>query len=193
MRAFLDWFEAPSDADPVLEAGLAHFRLVTVHPFDDGNGRIARAVADMALARSERSSQRFYSMSSQIRAERRAYYDRLERAQRGTTDVTEWLLWFVGCVGRSIDAADARLSAVQAKARFWQRAGALPINQRQRQVLNRILDGFEGHLTTSKWAKLAKCSQDTALRDISFLVERGLLARNPGGGRSTSYDLVPEA
>ena len=193
MRAFLDWFEAPSDADPVLEAGLAHFRLVTVHPFDDGNGRIARAVADMALARSERSSQRFYSMSSQIRAERRAYYDTLERAQRGTTDVTEWLLWFVGCVGRSIDAADAQLSAVQAKARFWQRAGAVPINQRQRQVLNRILDGFEGHLTTSKWAKLAKCSQDTALRDISFLVERGLLARNPGGGRSTSYDLVPEA
>ena len=192
MRTFLDWFEARS-ADPVLEAGVAHFRFVTVHPFDDGNGRIARAIADMALARSERSPQRFYSMSSQIRAERRAYYDTLERAQRRTTDVTEWLLWFVGCVGRSIDAADAQLSAVQAKARFWQRADALPINDRQRKVLNRILDGFEGPLTTSKWARLAKCSQDTALRDITFLVERGLLIRNPAGGRSTSYELATEA
>lgn len=130
--------------------------------------------------------------AARLAAERRAYYDTLERAQRGTTDVTEWLLWFVGCVGRSIDAADAQLSAVQAKARFWQRADALPINERQRKVLNRILDGFEGPLTTSKWAKLAKCSQDTALRDITFLVERGLLVKNRGGGRSTNYSLAME-
>ena len=193
MRAFLDWFEAPSEVDPVLEAGVAHLWLVTIHPFDDGNGRIARAVADRALARSERSSQRFYSMSSQIRAERKAYYDILERTQRGTTDVTGWLDWFLGCLGRSIESSATALSAVLAKARFRERAAGLALNERQRRVLNRLLDGFEGKLTTSKWAKLAKCSQDTALRDITFLVERGMLARNPGGGRSTSYDVVTDA
>ena len=192
MQAFLEWFEAPSEIDPVLAAGLAHFWFVTIHPFDDGNGRIARAVADMALARSERSSQRFYSMSSQIRMERKAYYDVLERTQRGTTDVTRWLDWFLACLGRSIDRSATTLSAVLAKARFWERAAGVAINERQRRVLNRLLDGFEGRLTTSKWAKLARCSQDTALRDITFLVDRGMLARNPGGGRSTSYELVTE-
>ena len=186
--------EGPGDADPVLRAGLAHLWFVTVHPFEDGNGRIARAVADMALARSERSPQRFYSMSSQIRAERAAYYDILERTQRGTTDVTDWITWFLACLGRSIDAAGTALAAVLAKARFWERAGDLALSERQRRVLNRLLDGFEGKLTTSKWAKLARCSPDTALRDITFLVDHGLLRRNPGGGRSTSYDLVaPEA
>ena len=193
MRAFLDWFEAPAQNDPVLKAGLAHLRFVTIHPFDDGNGRIARAVADMALARSEKSSQRFYSMSSEIRAERRTYYDVLERTQRGRSDVTEWMAWFLGCLGRSIDAAGVALAAVLAKARFWERAGEHPIHERQRRVLNRVLNGFEGTLTTSKWAKLAKCSQDTALRDITYLVDRGLLARNPSGGRSTNYDLVIDA
>ena len=152
--------------------------------------RIARAVADMALARSERSSQRFYSMSSQIRAERSAYYDVLERTQRGTTDVTDWITWFLACLRRSIDAAGTALAAVLAKARFWERAGDLALNERQRRVLNRLLDAFQGKLTTSKWAKLAKCSQNTALRDISFLVDHGLLSRNTGGGRRTSYELV---
>ena len=191
-QAFLDWFEAPSELDPVLAAGLAHFWFVTIHPFDDGNGRIARAVADMALARSERSSQRFYSMSSQIRAERKAYYGVLERTQRGTTDVTGWMDWFLACLGRSIESSATSLSAVLAKARFWERAAGVAVNERQRRVLNRLLYGFEGKLTTSKWAKLARCSQDTALRDITFLVARGMLARNPGGGRSTSYELVTE-
>ena len=193
MRAFLDWFEAPAEADPVLRAGLAHLWFVTVHPFEDGNGRIARAVADMALARSEDSSQRFYSMSSQIRAERAAYYEVLERTQRGTTDVTDWMTWFLACLGRSIDAAGTALAAVLAKARFWERAGGIALNGRQRRVLNRVLDGFEGKLTTSKWARLAKCSQDTALRDIMALVDHGLLARNPGGGRNTSYRLVTDS
>ena len=191
MRAFLHWFEAPAEADPVLRAGLAHLWFVTVHPFEDGNGRIARAVADMALARSEDSSQRFYSMSAQTRAERGDYYDALERTQRGTTDVTDWMTWFLACLGRSIDAAGTALAAVLAKARFWEGAGGIALNERQRRVLNRVLDGFEGRLTTSKWAKLAKCSQDTALRDIMALVDHGLLARNPGGGRNTSYRLVP--
>ena len=190
MRAFLYWFEAPAETDPVLEAALAHLWFVTVHPFEDGNGRIARAVADMALARSEGSSQRFYSMSSQIRTERNAYYEILERTQRGTTDVTEWMGWFLACLGRSIDSAGTALAGVLAKARFWERAAGLALNERQRLVLNRLLDGFEGKLTTSKWAKLAKCSQDTALRDIAFLIDHGLLVRNPGGGRSTSYRLV---
>ena len=193
MRAFLHWFETPADTDPVLRAGLAHLRFVAVHPFEDGNGRIARAIADMALARSEGSSQRFYSMSSQIRAERAAYYDVLERTQRGTTGVTRWMTWFLACLGRSIEAAGTALAAVLAKARSWERAGGLALNERQRRVLNRILDGFEGRLTTSKWAKLAKCSQDTALRDITFLVGHGLLTRNPGGGRNTSYSLVTDA
>ena len=193
MGAFLDWFEAPPGIDPVLAAGLAHLWFVTIHPFDDGNGRIARAVADMALARSERSSQRFYSMSSQIRAERNAYYEVLKRTQRGATDVSDWLGWFLACLGRSIASADTALAGVLAKARFWERAARLSLNDRQRLVLNRLLDGFEGKLTTSKWAKLAKCSQDTALRDIAFLVDRGVLVRNPGGGRSTSYGLATDS
>ena len=205
MRAFLHWFgtpaerdallryEVPAQGDPVLHAGLAHLWFVTVHPFEDGNGRIARAVADMALARSEESSQRFYSMSSQIRTERAGYYDVLERTQRGTTDVTDWMAWFLACLGRSIDAAGTALAAVLAKARFWERAGGLALNERQRRVLNRVLDGFEGKLTTSKWAKLAGCSQDTALRDILFLVGHGLLARSPGGGRNTSYRLLTDS
>ena len=190
METFLDWFEAPAKTEPVLNAGLAHLWFVTIHPFDDGNGRIARAVADMVLARSEGSSQRFYSMSSQIRAERNAYYEVLERTQRGSTDVTAWIGWFLACLGRSIDSAATALAGVLAKARFWERAAGLSLNDRQRLVLNRLLDGFEGKLTTSRWAKLAKCSQDTALRDIAFLVDHGVLVRNPGGGRSTSYRLA---
>jgi Fic family protein len=191
MTAFLEWFEtAGADHDPVLKAGLAHLWFVTIHPFDDGNGRIARAIADLALARSERSAQRFYSMSRQIRQERTAYYDILERTQKGALDVTPWMEWFLACLSRAIEGAQTELAAVLAKARFWQTLGTVPINDRQRLMLNRLLDGFEGHLTTSKWATIAKCSADTALRDILQLVERGIFVRNAGRGRSTSYSLA---
>ena len=190
MRRFLHWFETDSGIDPVLRAGMAHFWFVTIHPFDDGNGRIARAIADLALARSENSPQRFYSVSAQIRQERNAYYDMLEKSQQGTLDITPWMDWFLGCLGRAIGGAQLTLSAVLAKARFWERIQGVALNDRQRLVLNRLLDGFEGKLTTSKCAKLAKCSQDTALRDILPLVERGILVRNPEGGRSTSYALA---
>jgi len=194
MKAFLDWFNAKPDLDPVLKAGLAHLWFVTIHPFDDGNGRIARAIADMALARSENSPQRFYSMSAQIRQERGAYYDMLEETQKWTLDITPWMGWFLGCLGRAIDGAQTTLSAVLAKARFWEAiagaAAGIAINERQRLVLNLLLDGFQGKLTSSKYAKLGKCSHDTALRDILTLVERGILVRNPEGGRSTSYALA---
>ncbi len=193
MQAFLDWFNedgAGADTDAVLKAGLAHLWFVTIHPFDDGNGRVARAVADLALARSEHSAQRFYSMSAQIRHERAAYYDMLEQTQKGTLDITPWMEWFLACLGRAIDGAQTTLAAVLAKARFWQAFGTVPINERQRLMLNRLTESFEGTLTTSKWAKIAKCSSDTALRDILELVERGILVRNPGGGRSTSYAVV---
>jgi Fic family protein len=194
MTAFLRWFNLGTDAtavaDEVLKAGLAHLWFVTIHPFDDGNGRIARAIADMALARSERSPQRFYSMSAQIRRERSDYYKILERTQRGTLDVTSWMEWFLACLGRAIDGAQTTLAAVLRKARFWQAIRDVPINHRQRLLLNRLVDGFEGHVTTSKWATIAKCSPDTALRDILDLVERGILTRNPGAGRSTSYSLA---
>ena len=190
MQAFTDWFNAHADIDPVLKAGLAHLWFVTIHPFDDGNGRIARAIADLALARSENNPQRFYSLSAQIRQERGAYYDILEETQKGTLDITPWMEWFLGCLGRAIDGAQTTLSAVLAKARFWEAIAGVAIHERQRLVLNRLLDGFEGKLTTSKYAQLAKCSQDTALRDILPLVERGILVRNPEGGRSTSYALA---
>ena len=190
IAAFLDWFDGETDIDPVLKAGLAHLWFVTVHPFDDGNGRIARAIADMALARSERSAQRFYSMSAQIRLERSAYYGTLEAAQKGGMDVTDWQAWFLGCLGRAIAGAQDMLASVLLKARFWERFATEALNDRQIAVINRLLDGFEGKLTSSKWAKLAKCSQDTAYRDILDLMERGVLQRNPGGGRSTSYGLA---
>lgn len=189
MSAFLQWFNSVDAMDPVAKAGLAHLWFVTVHPFDDGNGRIARAIADLALARSEGSSQRFYSMSAQIRQERGDYYDVLERTQQGTLDVTLWMEWFLACLGRAIDGAQTMLGAVLAKARFWESVRDVGLNSRQRFVLNRMLDGFEGKLTTSKYAKLAKCSQDTALRDISTLAEYGVLVKSEEGGRSTSYRL----
>jgi Fic family protein len=194
MQVFLDWFDESTETDWVAKAGLAHLWFVTIHPFDDGNGRIARAITDMALARSENSAQRFYSMSAQIRQERAAYYDVLETTQQGTMDITPWMEWFLGCLRRAIEGAQATLVTVLSKARFWETFADVSINNRQRLVLNRLLDGFEGKLTTSKWAKLAKCSHDTALRDILALVERGILVRNPEGGRSTSYDLarIPE-
>jgi Fic family protein len=191
MRQFLDWFNVAASIDPVSKAALAHLWFVTVHPFDDGNGRIGRAIADLALARSEKSPKRFYSMSAQIRLERNDYYDILERTQKGTTDITPWMEWFLGCLGRAIDGAQETLSAVLNKARFWERMKDVQINDRQRLVLNRLLDGFEGKLTTSKYGVLAKCSQDTTHRDILALVEHRVLVQNPEGGRSTSYSLAP--
>jgi Fic family protein len=191
MKSFLDWFEGDKKIDPVLRAGLAHLWFVTIHPFDDGNGRIARAIADMALARSENSPRRFYSMSAQIQKEHKDYYDILERTQKEAMDVTPWMEWFLGCLGRAIDGAQITLSTVLDKARFWERIKNVQLNDRQRLVINRLLDGFEGKLTTSKYASLAKCSQDTAHRDILTLVDQGVLVQNPEGGRSTSYSLAP--
>lgn len=189
MARFLAWANDADRTDAVLRAGLAHLWFVTIHPFDDGNGRIARAIADWQLARSENSAQRFYSMSAQIRRERNGYYDILERTQKGTLDVTPWLEWFLGCLGRAFDATETTLAAVLRKARFWERAARLTTNDRQRLVLNGLLDGFTGKLTTKKWAVLAKCSHDTALRDIQSLIDQGLLTKDDGGGRSTSYSL----
>ncbi len=190
MKKFLEWFEEPKDTDPLLTAGLAHLWFVTIHPFDDGNGRIARALADMALARSEKTGQRFYSMSAQIGRERGDYYSTLEETQKATLDMTRWQSWFLTCLLRAIEGAQDTLGAVLSKAQFWERFAKEPLNERQIKVLNRLLDGFEGKLTTSKWAKLAKCSQDTAYRDILDLLDRGALNKDPGGGRSTSYSLV---
>jgi len=190
MTRFLQWFEQPGDMDPLLVSGLAHLWFVTIHPFHDGNGRIARAIADMALARSEKTGQRFYSMSAQIRRERSDYYATLEWTQKGTPDVTRWQDWFLSCLLRAIEGAQETLGGVLTKARFWERYAQERLNERQIKVLNRLLDGFEGKLTTSKWAALAKSSQDTAYRDILDLVERGILRKDPGGGRSTSYSLA---
>lgn len=189
IAAFLDWFNADDNTDLVLKAGVAHLWFVTIHPFEDGNGRIARAITDMMLARSEQSSQRFYSMSSQIRQERNVYYDGLEETQKGALEITKWLEWFLDCLGRAIDEAEGTLAIVIGKARFWETHATVSINDRQRLLLNMLLDGFEGKLTSSKWAKLAKCSQDTALRDILSMVECGVLVKDSAGGRSTSYSL----
>lgn len=190
MADFLKWFNHQTELDPVLRAGVAHFWFVTIHPFDDGNGRIARAIADLCLARSETSEQRFYSMSAQIRHERKVYYDVLETTQKGTTDITPWLKWFLDCLGHAIGGAEHLLASVITKARFCDKLANFSLNERQRVVLNRLLDGFEGKLTTSKWAKLTKSSQDTATRDIHDLVQLGILERSREGGRSTSYHLI---
>jgi Fic family protein len=189
MRSFLDWFDQDVSLDPVLKAGIAHLWFVTIHPFEDGNGRIARAIADQMLARSEQSPQRFYSMSAQIRLERNRYYSILEDTQKGDLDITPWLQWFLGCLDRAFDGSEAILASVMTKARFWERHGRATLSDRQRSVINRLLDGFEGKLTSSKWAKLTKCSQDTALRDIDDLIRRGILVKEAAGGRSTSYSL----
>ncbi|MCC6919500.1 MAG: Fic family protein [Alphaproteobacteria bacterium] len=190
MDAFLSWFGEDKTSDPVLKAAIAHLWFVTIHPFADGNGRIARAIADMQLTRSEETSQRFYSMSAQIRVERAAYYKILETTQKGDLDITAWLTWFLECLGRAFDGAEVILAAVLKKAAFWKMAAYHPINERQRKVINLMLDGFEGKLTSSKWAALTKTSQDTANRDIADLVARNILMRSAAGGRSTSYSLA---
>src|SRR5271157_1514361 len=193
MDKFLDWFNQDDSMDLVLKAGIAHLWFVTIHPFEDGNGRIARAITDMALARSEKCAQRFYSMSTQIRQERNAYYEILEETQKGELDVTAWLEWFLNCLDRAFFCAENTLANIQRKARFWEGHARDGLNDRQRLILNRLFDGFEGKLTSSKWAKIAKCSQDTAHRAIVDLVKRGILAKDTGGGRSTGYLLTEPA
>jgi Fic family protein len=189
MGRFLEYFNSPAADDLVLRSAVAHFWFVTIHPFDDGNGRIARAIADSILARSERSPQRFYSMSSQIQRERSAYYDVLERCQKGPLAITPWIEWYLQCLKRALAASSGMLEGVLGKAFFWKAHAGESFNERQRTLLNSLLDGFEGKLTSSKWAKLAHCSQDTALRDISDLVDRQILAKEVAGGRSTSYQI----
>ena len=189
MERFLKWFNGSPKCDPVIRAAMSHLWFVTIHPFDDGNGRIARAVADMGLARSDENRQRFYSMSAQIRKERKAYYDILEATQKGGTDITDWLLWFLECLEHAIQGAEETLKSVLYKADFWQAHKSKIINERQQNIINRLLGDFKGNLTSSKWAKLTKCSQDTALRDINDLVKKGVLEKGLSSGRSTHYVL----
>lgn len=184
---FLNWFNASQSLDPYLKAGIAHLWFVTIHPFDDGNGRIGRAIADMALSRADQSRDRFYSLSSQIMKERQGYYLHLERSQKGSLDATEWLAWFLQCLINAIDSANSNLYSTLAKTQFWQHWQGVPFNERQIKLLNRLLDGFEGNLTNKKWSLIAKCSADTALRDITDLLDRGVLSRGSSGGRSTHY------
>jgi Fic family protein len=186
---FFEWANAASGEPPLIKAALAHLWFVTLHPFDDGNGRIARAIGDLLLARADGSTQRFYSLSAQIQRERKGYYDILERTQKASLDVTPWLAWFLDTLHRAVDAAQHTLDAVTSKARFWQRWATTPFNPRQVLLLNRLLDGFTGKLTSSKWAQIAKCSPDTALRDITELLAHGALRKSAAGGRSTSYEL----
>ena len=191
MQTFLAWFEKQDDIDPILKAGIAHFWFVTIHPFEDGNGRIARAIGDMALARADSTLDRFYSLSSQIESERKEYYNQLEQQQRSSLEITSWLKWFLNCLGRAISNAEATLGNVLFKANLWNKINKNHINDRQRLIINRMLENdFKGHMNTSKYAKLAKCSSDTALRDIQYLKTYGILVQNPGRGRSTSYQLI---
>ena len=191
MANFIEWFECETRMDPVIKAGMSHFWFVTIHPFEDGNGRMARAIGDMALARADQTADRFYSLSSQIESERKDYYQALERSQRGSLDITQWLEWFLGCLDRAIDQADKGLSRTLFKAKLWDKLNQYTLNDRQKCVLNRMQDsGFEGYMNSSKYAKLAKCSTDTALRDITILKNLGVLIQNKSGGRSTSYCLI---
>ncbi len=189
MTRFIDWFNTDQSLDPILKAAVAHLWFVTIHPFDDGNGRIARAIADMQLARAERSRFRYYSLSAQIRLDRKAYYTMLERTQRGSLDITDWLVWFLDCLRRALHQTEPQLARVLTKAHFWSRFGDITLNDRQRLLINKLWDGFDGKLTSSKWAKIAKCSQDTASRDIQDLIQKGMLIKDEAGGRSTSYSL----
>lgn len=190
VNRFVTWVNASTSEPALIKAGLGHLWFVTLHPFDDGNGRIARAVGDLLLARADGSAQRFYSLSAQIQRDRKHYYDVLERTQKAKLDVTEWLMWFLGALHRAVDSAQFALDAVLVKTRFWQRWAGTPMNARQVKLLNRLLDGFDGKLTTSKWGAVAKCSPDTALRDINELIALGALRKMTGGGRSTAYEIV---
>lgn len=190
MKLFLGWFNADQQTDPVLKSGIAHLWFVTVHPFDDGNGRIARAIADMLLAQADDDTHRFYSMSGQIRVERKAYYDILEKTQKGNLDITEWLEWYLNCLDRALNTTERTLQHVLQKTKFWDAHSNTSINERQRLMINKLFDGFDGKLTTTKWAKMTKCSADTALRDIQDLMRKEILQKEEAGGRSTSYMLA---
>jgi len=189
IKIFIEWFNDKDKLDPVIKAGLAHFWFVTLHPFEDGNGRIARAITDMQLSRADGNFQRFYSMSAQIRLERKEYYNILEKSQKGTLDVTAWLHWFLSCLMNALNATDQTFVKVLNKHQFWNIHAAIIFNDRQKRLLNKLLDGFDGKLTTSKWAKIAKCSADTALRDIQDLINKQILRKEAAGGRSTNYEL----
>ena len=189
MKKFIKWLENETNVDPVLKAAISHLWFVTIHPFEDGNGRITRAITEMLLARSDNSVKRFYSMSSQIRLERKQYYEKLEKTQKGSSDITEWLLWFLECLDNAFDSTTETLSKILQKADFWNIHSKTIINERQQKMLNRLLDGFTGKLTTSKWGKICKCSQDTALRDIQDLIEKNIIRKEASGGRSTNYEL----
>lgn len=189
MKQFIDWFNTNTQLDLVLKAAIAHLWFVTIHPFEDGNGRIARVLTDMLLAQSDRSSQRFYSMSAQIRVERKQYYKILEKTQKGSLDITNWIKWFLSCLINALKSTDTTLNRVLFKADFWNRHAKTVMNERQKKLLNIILDGFEGKLTSSKWAKIAKCSKDTAIRDINDLINKQVLIKEKEGGRSTNYEL----
>jgi Fic family protein len=190
MTHFLEWFNTDDTTDLVLKAAVAHLWFVTIHPFQDGNGRIARALTDMLLARSDKSTQRFYSMSAQIRIERKAYYNQLEKTQKSDLDITEWMKWFLSCLINALIGTDKILMRVLQKADFWNKHSTISINERQKKVLTKLLDEFEGKLTSMKWAKLAKCSKDTAIRDINDLIEKNILKKETAGGRSTYYELI---
>ncbi len=192
MTKFIDWFNNYTNMDLVLKAGVAHLWFVTLHPFEDGNGRITRAITDMLLARSDGLPQRFYSMSSQIQVERKFYYDMLEKTQKGNLDITDWLIWFLKTLKNAITNSEKTLALVIKKHKFWNSYGIIIKNDRQKKVLNKLLEGFTGNLTTSKWAKITKCSQDTALRDIQDLIDKGILIKSDSGGRSTKYELKNE-
>ena len=187
MRQFIHWFNTENQLEPVIKSAIAHFWFVTIHPFEDGNGRMARAIADMQLARADGSNQRFYSMSAQIRLERNKYYEILEKTQKGTTDITNWLVWFLDCLLSSLKATEKTLASILAKANFWERNKTTNFNERQRLMFNKLVDDFFGNLTTTKWAKICKCSQDTALRDIQDLLNKEILLKENAGGRSTNY------
>jgi Fic family protein len=190
MNAFLKWFSTNNQIDLVVKAAVAHLWFVTIHPFDDGNGRIARALADMLLAQSDKSNQRFYSMSAQIRIERKQYYDILEKTQQGDLNITNWILWFLKCLIHALHSTDAVLGKVIFKGIFWQIHAKTIFNERQKNLINKLLDGFDGKLTSSKWAKIAKCSKDSAIRDINDLIDKKILRKEEAGGRSTNYELI---
>jgi len=189
MRIFFDWFNREENIDSVLKSAIAHLWFITIHPFEDGNGRISRALSDLLLARSDEQSYRFYSMSTQIRKERNSYYDILEKTQKSSLDITNWLEWFLNCLLRSIENSVKILEKVIFKHTFWLKHTQISFNDRQRKILTLLMDDFEGVLNTTKWAKIAKCSQDTALRDIQDLMDKNILAKSPQGGRSTNYEL----
>ncbi len=190
MAAFLTWLNSDTTTDQVIKSAIAHFWFVTIHPFDDGNGRIARTIADMMLSRSDGSDQRFYSMTNQIQKERKGYYEILESSQKGGSDITAWIVWYLECLQGALDATDDILESILSKARFWEQHREISFNDRQRKVLNRLFDGFDGKLTSSKWAKMCKCSKDTAIRDIQALIDLNILRKTDEGGRSVNYELT---